>query len=339
MASDETDFNDESFDLSEIGSSVETGPLYLHDGTKLADQSEISIKRYDFTNPIVLTDSDINHLKTKCEQFVYYLSGHLSMFLRTEFNLELEDLNADLYANFTNSIKSPSCVTLFKLQELNGVGVLDVNSHLSATVVDRILGGRGSTNPEERGLTDIEKALVEDFNQIILEEWCNQWNTVMKLNPSIVGTESTGKFLQTSPPDAMMLVLVLEASFGDVSGPLRIAVPYYTMEPVLSRLLQAVPSSEKQKNAKPLRWHETYNEIPVDISAEWDAFQLTLRDVSNLEVGDVLELNPDLLAQTNLRIAGNTCFVGEIGLDGEQVAFQVNSSTAEGKKLIGKNHG
>ena len=25
------------------------------------------------------------------------------------------------------------------------------------------LGGRGSTNPEERGLTDIEKALVEDF--------------------------------------------------------------------------------------------------------------------------------------------------------------------------------
>ena len=27
----------------------------------------------------------------------------------------------------------------------------------------------GSTNPEERGLTDIEKALVEDFNQIILE--------------------------------------------------------------------------------------------------------------------------------------------------------------------------
>ena len=41
----------------------------------------------------------------------------------------------------------------------------NVNSHLSATVVDRILGGRGSTNPEE-GLTDIEKALVEDFNQL-----------------------------------------------------------------------------------------------------------------------------------------------------------------------------
>ena len=159
----------------------------------------------------------------------------------------------------------------------------------------------------------------------------------MKLNASIVGSESTGKFLQTSPPDAMMLVLSLEASFGDVSGPLRIAVPYYTMEPVLSRLLQAVPSDNKSKIAKPLRWHETYNEIPVDVSAEWDAFQLSLRDVSNLEVGDVIELNPDLLNQTNLRIAGNTCFIGEIGLEGDQVAFQVNQSTAEGKKLTEKN--
>lgn len=339
MATDDTEFNDESFDISEIGSSIDSGPTYLQDGTKLLDSSEISVKRYDFTNPIILTESDLNHLKTKSEQFVYYLSGHLSMFLRTEFNLELEDLNADLYTNFTTSIKSPSCVTLFKLQELNGVGVMDVNSHLSATVVDRILGGRGSTNPEERGLTDIEKALVEDFNQIILEEWCNQWSSIMNLNAGIVGTESTGKFLQTSPPDAMMLILSLEASFGDVSGPIRIAVPYYTMEPVLSRLLQAVPSEGKTKTAKPLRWHETYNEIPVDVSAEWDAFELSLRDVSNLEVGDVIELNPDLLSQTNLRIAGNTCFIGEIGLEGEQVAFQVNQSTADGKKLTGKKHG
>ena len=45
------------------------------------------------------------------------------MFLRTEFNLELEDLNADLYTNFTTSIKSPSCVTLFNTK-LNGVEVM-----------------------------------------------------------------------------------------------------------------------------------------------------------------------------------------------------------------------
>ena len=67
----------------------------------------------------------------------------------------------------------------------------------------------------------------------------------MVLNPSIIGTEST-EFLQTSPPDAMMLIIAMEASFGDVSGPIRIAVPYYTLEPVVSRLLTAVSVPEKK---------------------------------------------------------------------------------------------
>ena len=184
-------------------------------------------------------------------------------------------------------------------------------------------------------MTDIEKALVEDFNQIILEEWCKQWDSTMRLSPSIIGTESSGKFLQTSPADAMMLILSMEASFGDVSGPMRIAVPYYTLEPVVSRLL-SMASAKDDKKSVPLRWHGAYDEIPVDVSAEWDAFELTLRDLSNLEVDGVIEMSPSLIGDTKLRIENRTCFIGEIGLEGDQVAFQVNESIADAVKLIGK---
>jgi flagellar motor switch protein FliM len=337
---DSENFEDESFDLDELNESTSGNrSVFLHDGTKLSDASDLKIKKYDFTNPIILSESDLALLKTKSEQFVYYLAGHLSMFLRTEFNLELDDLSADLYKSFISSINSPSCVTLFKLQELNGVGLLDVNSHLSATVVDRILGGRGSTNPEERGLTDIEKALVEDFNLIILEEWCKQWKSIKELNPVVIGTETTGKFLQTSPPHAMMLILSMEASFGDVSGPLRIAVPYYTMEPVLSGVLSQANVPAKTKSTLSPKWHEIYDEIPVDISVEWDAFQLSVRDLFNLEVDDIIEMNPEIISKTKVRIEDRTCFLGEIGLEGDQVAYQVNECKTESLNLIGKSHG
>ena len=248
---EDSNFEDESFDLSEIEDSVGTGPIFQYDGTRIEDDSSISVKKYDFTNPIILSDADLSKLKTKSEQFVYYLAGHLSMFLRTEFNLELDDLNADLL-NQLHPVRENSLMRhAFQVAGTERCLSFGRNSHLSATVVDRILGGRGSTNPEERGLTDIEKALVEDFNQIILEEWCKQWEEIMSLTPSIIGTESTGKFLQTSPTDAMMLILTMEASFGGVSGPLRIAVPYYTMEPVLSRLLMAAANEEKQASRPP----------------------------------------------------------------------------------------
>ena len=71
----------------------------------------------------------------------------------------------------------------------------------------------------------------------------------------------------------MMLILSMEASFGDVSGPLRIAVPYYTMEPVLSGFFPkpSIPTKPKQQISP--KWHEIYDEIPVDVSVEWDAFR------------------------------------------------------------------
>ena len=104
--SDPTNLEDESFDLEELESSSSGVFLFLHDGTKVSDLSSVNVKKYDFTNPIVLSDADLGRLKSKCEQFVYYLSGHLSMFLRTEFNLELNDLGADLYSSFTQSINT-----------------------------------------------------------------------------------------------------------------------------------------------------------------------------------------------------------------------------------------
>ena len=41
---EDTKFDDESFDISEIEGSVDTGPLFLHDGTRVVDSSEISVK-------------------------------------------------------------------------------------------------------------------------------------------------------------------------------------------------------------------------------------------------------------------------------------------------------
>ena len=74
--STDPNFEDESFDLSELQGSADAQPVYNFLGEKISDLSSVKIKKYDFTNPIVLSDSDLSKLKTKSEQFVYYLFGH-----------------------------------------------------------------------------------------------------------------------------------------------------------------------------------------------------------------------------------------------------------------------
>ena len=97
-------------------------------------------------------------------------------------------------------------------------------------------------------------------------------------------------------------------------------------------------SAKDDKKSVPVRWHDVYDDIPVGVSAEWDAFELTLRDLSNLEVDDVIEMSPSLIGDTKLRIEDRTCFIGEMG----SKAIKLPSSKREYRgcrKINRKNHG
>ena len=87
---------------------------------------------------------------------------------------------------------------------------------------------------------------------------------------------------------------------------------------------------------------------PVRIGVNWGSLDQVLltkmmddnaKLANPLETDDVIEMSPSLIDKTKLRIEGRTCFIGEIGLEGNQVAFQVNESIIEAVKLIGKKHG
>ena len=139
-----------------------------------------------------------------------------------EFGLKMAKLTTATYSKFTESLPSPTHLCLFKVEPLVGVGILDVNPRLALTIADRLLGGRGHSVKAERYLTEIEVALVEDVIVILLEEWCAQWKTEQELRPLIIGHENNGRFLQSSPKDAVVLALTPEVNFGDCSEQIQI---------------------------------------------------------------------------------------------------------------------
>ncbi|MFP6855440.1 MAG: FliM/FliN family flagellar motor C-terminal domain-containing protein, partial [Opitutales bacterium] len=61
-------------------------------------------------------------------------------------------------------------------------------------------------------------------------------------------------------------------------------------------------------------------------------------DLTNLQVGDVIETPMRLLTDTKLRMEGKTCFKGEIGKEGDRVAFRITEVYADGNNLTGKSH-
>lgn len=320
-----SDFLDQSEIDKLIAQTVET----QEPKTKVLGVSPVAgvapkIEPYDFRNPVFLSECELRRLRLLHEDFIRYLSARLSLFLRMEFGLKMARLTTVTYSKFCDLLPSPTHLSLFKVEPLVGVGILDINPRLALTIADRLLGGRGHSVKAERYLTEIEIALIEDVILALLEEWCGQWKSEQELRPQIIGHENNGRFLQTSPKDAIVLALTLETNFGDCSEQIQIGVPYYTIEPLVKHM-----QARRQKDttvataAKRAEWQPAYNGITVPVRAEWRSLELPVREIASLRVGDVIELPAAICQETHLLLNGTPKFIGTVGLDTDRVAIQV----------------
>jgi len=314
--------------------------VYRADGKRHEGAEVPKIEVYDFRNPVFLSEVELRRLRLMHEDFIRYLSARMSLFLRMEFALKMAKLTTLSYSKFTEALPSPTHICLFKTAPLLGVGVLDINPRLALTLVDRMLGGSGHSVKLERYLTEIEVTLLEDIILIVLEEWCGQWKTEKELHPAVIGHENNGRFLQTSPKDAVVLALTLEVTFGDCSEQIQIGIPYYTIEPLV-KAMQANRDKDTTPEAKALKaeWKPIYEHISLPVRAEWNAFELSLREVTELRVGDVIEMQPEIVDRTVVMLNGTPKFTGTVGLDSDKVVVKLTQKIVRENVAHAKPHG
>ena len=128
---------------------------------------------------------------------------------------------------------------------------------LGLTVVDRLLGGSGQPPEEQRDLTEIEIALMDQVATLILTEWCNHWPEMRDLRPSLLGHENNSHFLQTSLPETAMLILTMNGGIGEqCRSPSNWFFPTRRSSRSMRLLIPSLPESDQlpSRSAK-LKWN------------------------------------------------------------------------------------
>jgi flagellar motor switch protein FliM len=274
-----------------------------------------SIRSYDFRQSGFLAPSELRRIRLRHEQFVRALASRLAMFLRVEFTVQLSKLQIVGYQKFTEALPSPTHITLFKTDPLKGTGLLVVPPRLGLSLVDRLLGGPGQMSDANRDLSEIEVALIDQVVTILIGEWCLHWPEMRELRPILLGHENNSRFLQTATPDTAMLVLTLNAGFGDQLEAIQFAFPYATVEPLV-RLLCPAGMTEQDGAAvrsPRFKWNSEFDDVRVPIVAEWQGLKLSAGEISRLKTGDVLMLDPQCASQVQLRLSQVPKFIGRPG--------------------------
>jgi flagellar motor switch protein FliM len=287
---------------------------------------------YDFRNPLLLPPSEMRKLRLHQEDFVQAASARLSIHLRSEFSLTLTGLETIAFQKLAKTWGHPSHLTLFKMEPLRGVAILETSAQLGLCMVDRQMGGPGQALATDQEISEIEKVLLEQTAQLFLDEWCGHWSGLKELKPAILGYESSGSFIRAIPPETIMLVVSMEAGFGECKGQMQMGVPYAAMEPLIHRFCQGTETAPAPVPSTPLspasgwKWNACFNDICVPVTAEWEGLEMTARQILAMKVGDVLPMDAQRLQIINVRVADLLKFQGRPGTLAGQWAVELTQA-------------
>lgn len=302
-------------------------PAFSMNGDRLKSIDRSKLTPYDFRNPGFVGESDLRQLNSMYERFVTHLAARLSTYVRMECTLKLASFANVTFAKFCEGLASPTHLTLFQVEPMRGVGIIDLSLPISLSLADRLLGGKGQIGEATRALTEIETELLSDAIQVVLTEWTALWEDgVTQFTPLCIGHETSGRFLKTSAADTPFLSAAIEFTVGELTGRMHIGVPFSMIETVVKQM-QLARHRSTPLTPKQIKWRAPFAGISVPVIAEWKVRELPLRDVIQLQTGSVLELSHDLITQTAVRLSNTEEFVGTVGMQNGHIAVQLAQRT------------
>ena len=123
--------------------------VFRYRGEKIGLPEE-AIMPYAFGQAASLSSSDLHRFRTHNAAVARAMAARLSLFVRAEFSMELEEVSTMTFQKYTDNAPTPCHLVLFKVEPLQGIGVLDFAPSLGLVLTDRMLGGVGAMVDPDR---------------------------------------------------------------------------------------------------------------------------------------------------------------------------------------------
>ncbi|MBN1127813.1 MAG: flagellar motor switch protein FliM [Chitinispirillaceae bacterium] len=301
------------------------GPAETGAPAKEFEEDERTVSLYDFRRPDRVSKDQMRTLQNLHESYARQLSTTLTNFLRTFVEIELVSVDQLTYAEFIMSISNPSCIYLFKMEPLDGSAILEINPTLVFFIIDRLFGGQGRPSEQNRELTLIEQSVLHRIVERGLNDLKEVWEHIGVFSPKVEGYETNPQFVQIAPPGETVILVSLEVRMQNASGLMSLCFPYMLLESVISSLSGESWMSSQSTSTKETRstLENEIQDLPLRLSALVGKTTITIRDLLQLERGDVLVLDKPFDSDLNVQIDEKTKLAARSGVIGRKKAIKI----------------
>jgi len=281
------------------------------------DKEQLEIREYDFKRPERISKDQMRALQTLHETFARNFGAGLSGFLRTIVEVRVAHAEQMTYAEFISSLPNPTSFNLIESEQLDGRLCLEVSPLIIYPIIDRLLGG---SNQDlfipQRAMTAIEGRLVSQILGRALAALTEAWESIREVQFTLGEMESNPHIVQIVPPNEVVVVIGFEIKMGNRAGTMSLCIPFNAIEPLIDDLsAQSWFVAGRQKDGE--RWENMITddlaEAPLNVEAVLARTTITMAELRNLEVGDVITTDRSAQQPVVVTIDGQPKFMANIG--------------------------
>ena len=184
------------------------------------------------------------------------------------------------------------------------------------TLIDIILGGKGSSNTKRDWLTDIEIEILREVHRLLDESLKHAWNNLVNGSLKHKSTEYYTQFAVKDSEDGILLVMEFEIIFLDYRKPFSLWVPLEIWKKI-EKSLEGTTAKEKSRDRKETGEYEEkilrrLLKVPLNITAEYLGNTMKLKEAMSLQREDKIILRTNCKSDLILKIEGVPKYRGEI---------------------------
>lgn len=296
------------------------------------EDTEKKIRLYEFKRAVRFSKDHIRSLTRIHENFARYLTTYFSAQLRTFVQIQVIGVEQLPYDEFIRSIPKMTILNLFEAKPLEGKMVLEVNPNVAFAMLDRLLGGVGVSMDRNHVLTEIETIVMERIFSGAFHSLQEAWKTVIDIEPRMEALETNPQFMQIVSPNETIALISLNTKIGDMTGMMNLCIPHVVIEPIMPKLSVHHWFVSQKKSGVP----EEHNAIKKRISkaripliAELGTAQITINELMNLSVGDVIPLQKEANEPLQIKIGSKFKYLASPGTSRGRNAVQIINKISE----------
>ena len=291
--------------------------------TQTPTEPEQKIKEYDFSSPKKFTKDQLKSLNSLYENYARVLSSYFTSILRSACEVTISQIEEQRYYEFSNALPDNTLIGIISfMPEEAGYDDMAMMFELSTTfgflLIDRQMGGTGELYAPDRDYTEIELSLLKMVMGNATKYLQDVWSGSLPVKTELQSVETNGRFIQTYAPQDIVVIITFEINDEYYKGTANMCMPTANLEDIISTFMVKYNHSVKQQDEekeqqKRNRIMDYLKSSEIEMEAHLDDCLMSLGDLTQLQVNDVISLNKKIDEDITVNVEGIPWFRARLG--------------------------